>query len=117
MGNVMTRPIPCAAWTPILLALGACAVVRVPPHAAECRYGVVHAGDPDMAREYARVLDQVGPFVARAVPALEVEPVDLRIVGSVSDIFRSAPPVEPAGAAFESGSRQWIEIRGDLDPS
>jgi hypothetical protein len=113
----MTRSVPSAPWIPILLALGGCVVARVPPHAAEARYGVVHARDPETAREYARVLDEVGPFVARVVPALEVEPVDLRIVGCISDIFPASPPVEPAGAAFESGSRKWIEIRGDLEPS
>lgn len=102
---------------PILFTLGACAVARVPPHEAPSRFGVVHAADTDTAHEYARLLDDVGPFVARALPGLEVEPVDLRIVAGISNTFHAAPHSEFAGAAFESGSARWIEMRADLEPA
>lgn len=102
---------------PSLFCLGACAVARVPPHAAPSRFGVVHAADPATASGYARLLDDVGPFVARALPGLEVEPVDLRIVASVSDSFHASPHSEFAGAVFESRSAKWVEMRADLEPA
>jgi len=100
---------------PILFSLGACAVARVPPHQAPSRFGVVHADDPATACGYARLLDEVGPFVARALPGLEVEPVDLRIVASVSDSFHASPHSAFAGAVFDSGSAKWVEMRADLE--
>ena len=114
----MTRTSRIAPWVPAFLLLGACASTpRLPPHAETSRFGVVHAHDPATAREHARILDQVGPVVARAVPGLDVEPVDLRVVGGISDIYRSKTQhCEFAGATFESGSRKWIELRSDLEP-
>lgn len=100
---------------PTLLLFGACAVARVPPHAASSRFGVVHAADPDTAQEYARLLDDVAPFVARALPGLEVEPVDLRVVAEVSVTFNTSSSCEFLGAAFERGSEKWIEIRAELE--
>jgi hypothetical protein len=102
---------------PILLSLGACAVARVPPHEAPSRFGVVHAAEPATALEHARLLDDVGPFVVRALPGLRVEPVDLRIVARVSDHFHASPHSEYAGAVIESGSAKWIEMRSDLEPA
>lgn len=116
MGKTTMRTIRYASWL-LLLPLGACAVARVPPHAAPSRYGVVHAADPDTAEEYARLLDDVGPFVERAIPGLDVEPVDLHIVANVSTLFLNAPHCEFAGAAFVSDSAKWVEIRSDLEPT
>ncbi|MFN0006822.1 MAG: hypothetical protein ACKVXR_02850 [Planctomycetota bacterium] len=105
-----------ALLVPVLLPLGGCTAVRLPPHEAPSRFGVVRAADPGTAREYARLLDDVGPFVAGALPGLEIEPVDLRIVGGVSGRYHPSAHPEFAGAVFESGSAKWVEMRSDLEP-
>lgn len=98
------------------LLFAACVAPRVPPHCAPSRFGVVHAADPETAQEYALLLDEVAPFVARALPGLEVEPVDLRVVAGITNTYQFSPHSEFSGAAFESNSEKWVEIRSDLDP-
>ena len=115
MGKTPMRTTRTATWIPFLL-LAACAAPRIPPHSALSRFGVVHASDPGTAREYARLLDDVAPFVERALPGLEVEPVDLRVVPGVSETDNISPHSPFAGAAFEGGSAKWIEVRSDLPP-
>ena len=100
---------------PVLL-LPACVAPRVPPGSATSRFGVVHAADADTAKEYARLLDDVAPFVAAALPGLVVEPVDLRVVQGISETAEISPHSEFAGAAFEGGTMRWVEIRSDLEP-
>jgi len=105
-----------APWLTTLVLLGACATPRVPPHSESSQFGVVHASDAATARQYAGLLDDVAPVVARALPGLVVEPVDLRVVGGISDIYRSSTHGAFAGATFETGKGKWIEIRSDLEP-
>ena len=113
----MTGITRIAPWLSALVLLGACATPRRPPHAKSSEFGVVHASDPATAEHYAGILDDVGPVVARSLPGLVVEPVDLRVVGGISDIYRSSTHGGFAGATFESGKRKWIEIRSDLEPA
>lgn len=116
MWGTMTGPARFPLWILPLLLLGSCAVTRVPPHAAASRFGSVHAADPAVASEYARILDEVGPVVARAVPGLVIEPVDLRVVDGISDTYHMETQGQFAGATFERGSDRWVELRADLDP-
>jgi hypothetical protein len=90
-------PTSCPAASPVIVflaSLGAagCAIVRVPPHAAQSRFGVVHAVDSQTAREYAKLLDRVGTVGSQALPGLAVEPVDVRIAFQLPARTLCCPP-------------------------
>src|SRR5258705_2863658 len=89
-----------------------CTTVQIPPCTVTNAWGLARAATPESAARLAESIEQVAPRVAAALPGLEKESLDVRLVPTVGD-YR---PFSLGGVCVETPTAAWIEVGATEDP-